>query len=299
MNLKALQQHLDQQLATIIPDITQRVTERNLIIQHYLGVSLEAAISQPEQPIPEDARYQALLSCLRQRIEQRMPLQYILGEAHFYGLAFQVTPAVLIPRPETELLVDHVLDYCRQHPTQRVLDLGTGSGCIAVALKKHRPDFTVTAVEQSPEALAVARANAERHETDIRFLQGSWFEPVAQEAFDVMVSNPPYIAPEEKAHLSPEVLHEPAAALFTPGAPEQVYIHLLEGARRHLSSNGVMFMELGQGQAATVLRKAVESGWHAQVYPDYAGIARVFQGSLVPGAVLSSPSGLQNQSAQA
>jgi len=203
---------------------------------------------------------QAELSILRdscKRRGNREPLQYILGKTGFYGMEFTVNPSVLIPRPETETLIDTVLQYCQSNDGEMIIhDFGTGSGCIAIALAKHLPGSTVCAVDISEKALEVARGNARNHQLDTRveFLCGSLLGPVVgMELFDAIVSNPPYIPATEIEELEIGVKkYEPRSAL--DGGPEglDVISKIIKQAPASLKNGGHLLIEVGAGQAETV-----------------------------------------------
>jgi len=203
-------------------------------------------------------QWRTLESWLRRRLAGE-PVQYITRRAAFRDLDLVVEPSVLVPRPETEVLVGAVLAVLREElwrwPRPRVLDLGTGSGAIALALASEWRDAVVTATDASERALAVARVNAERLELAPRvtFLEGHWFEPVGDERFEVVVSNPPYIAPEEAADLPPEVReHEPHAALFAGERGLADLREIVEEAPRHLVTGGLLALELAEARAFEV-----------------------------------------------
>ncbi len=182
------------------------------------------------------------------------PYQHILGEAEFYGRTFKVSKNVLIPRPETEELVEIAITEIKNSPlfsgrkNFRVLDIGTGSGIIPVTIKCKFPEAEVSAVDISQEALDVARHNAETHQTKIRFIQSDFLEETTNEVWDVIISNPPYIGKEEENEISDGVKKfEPLTALFSPvDDPLIFYRKIAETATRHLSDNGMIFLEINQ-----------------------------------------------------
>lgn len=182
---------------------------------------------------------------------RREPLQHILGTQEFHGLEFEVSPDVLVPRHDTETLVDSALS---QMPEARsVLDIGAGSGCVAVALAKHLPEATVTAIDISEKALVVARRNAERNSVVIEFLHGSLLDPVAGRCFDLIVSNPPYIPAAEIETLDPEVRDfDPRAALDGGADGMDLYRQLIPAALACLNPAGWLLVEVGVGQADRV-----------------------------------------------
>ncbi len=215
----------------------------------------------------------------------RRPLPYITGERWFYGRAFKINRAVLIPRPETELLVEAALALLADTPSPQVADIGTGSGCIAVSLACERPDAIASAVDLSPDALKTARKNVRRHgaEGRVSLLQGDLLAPLPPGLrCHAIVSNPPYVTESELAHLQPEVRdYEPPLALSgLPGAtgPDGDALHrrLLDEARAFLAPQGWVLLEVGQGQAERVADFARALGYNScDVLPDMAGIGRV------------------------
>lgn len=272
---------LDESLLPVCADPEQRIAERNLLIEHFLKLSPAARLATPDLLLSDPKGLDALYAALNRRVQDRVPLQYLLGETMFYGLPFTVSSAVLIPRPETELLVEAAISFALSHPVQSIVDLGTGSGCIAIALKTHLSHSEVLAVDVSPDALAVASANAEKNRVCVKFIQSDWFAALEDEApFDLIVSNPPYIAKEDAGTLSPEVLQEPHTALFPPKEPESEYHRLLTATWQQLSpQGGAFFFEMGLGQSRPLIAQATELGFTAvKALPDYAGIPRVLTG---------------------
>lgn len=214
------------------------------------------------------------------RRARREPLQHILGTQEFMGLEFEVVPAALIPRHDTEVLVEEAL---RRAPGARtVLDIGVGSGCITVILAKSLPAARVCGVEKSPEALVLARRNAERHGVLISFVEGSLFEPLADQRFDLIVSNPPYIPTADLDTLQPEVRDfEPRAAL--DGGPDGLdfYRLIVPAAPAHLTPGGWLLVEVGIGQAEAVLTMLEGAGFGERfTAKDPNGIERVVGGRL-------------------
>jgi release factor glutamine methyltransferase len=219
-----------------------------------------------------------LASLLQRRIAGE-PIAYLLGEREFYGLAFHVTPDVLIPRPETELLVELVAG--RLPPGGCVLDLGTGSGAIAVSIAFARPDAVVTAVDVCEAALVVARRNAARHGVDVRCLRSDWYASLDETRFDVIVANPPYIASED-SHLSQgDLRFEPIDALTDHADGLSALRIIVSGAAAHLSAEGWLLMEHGYDQASAVRALLSAQGFgDVQSWQDLAGIERATGGRL-------------------
>ena len=211
-----------------------------LVLQLKAGESLT--------PMQEE-RFRSLL-LLRAR---REPLHYLLGTRCFYGLDFAVDARALIPRQETEMLCELALRRMMEFRTPRVLDIGTGSGAIAVTLKKNRADALVTATDLSAEALSLARENAKRLGASIRFLRGDLLAPVAGETFDVIVSNPPYVESAACDTLQPEVRREPRLALDGGADGLDCYRRLAAETPAILREGGYLLLEVGDGQASAVI----------------------------------------------
>ncbi len=210
----------------------------------------------------------------------REPLQYILGEQPFFGRPFRVTPAVLIPRPETELLCELALERLRSQASPAVLDLCCGSGCIGVTLALERPDARVTAADISPEALAVARANADSLGARVTFARGDLFAAVEGQRFDLILSNPPYIPTADLAPeaLQAEVQREPRLALDGGADGLSLYRRIAAEAPAHLADGGLLLMELGIGEAEAVGELCREAGLtDVRVHPDLNGIPRMLE----------------------
>ncbi|TXF99689.1 peptide chain release factor N(5)-glutamine methyltransferase [Massilia arenae] len=249
--------------------------ENRILLCHALRLPRVALITQAERVLtPEEA---ALLAALVRRRLDGEPIAYIVGEREFFGLPFKVTPAVLIPRPDTELLVELALE--RLAPQQRVLDMGTGSGAIAVALAYTRPEADVTALDVSEEALAVARANAEANGARVRFLRSDWYEALGAECFDLIVSNPPYIVAGDRHLVEGDLRFEPIDALTDHADGLSDLRTIADGAAAHLESGGWLLLEHGYDQAGAV-RDLLKAGGYGEVqsWRDLAGIERVSGG---------------------
>ena len=219
------------------------------------GLARVELYARPDRPIPAETRA-ALDAAVARRVAGE-PLQYILGHADFYGLRLHVTPAVLVPRPETEELVEAVLAELATRSTRWVLDVGTGSGAIALAVKARQPDAEVFAADVSPAALAVARENAARHQLDVSFVKADALRPSFADAvppvFDLVVSNPPYVPDAERTTLQREVRYEPDLALFVPDADPLLFYRALAGhADRLLRPSGVLAVEAHTDHADAV-----------------------------------------------
>ena len=247
--------------------------EARLLLAEAAGVSVSSVIAFPEKEIPEETRRS--FSDFISRRKNGEPIAYIVGRKEFYGLDLAVNPAVLIPRPETELLVDLALE---RKPSS-VLDLGTGSGAVALAIKKHLPSAKVAAVEASAAALAVARRNAMKHGLEVEFHHGRWFEPLGGGRFDLIVGNPPYVA-EGDPYLK-DLAFEPRGALVAGREGLESLREIVTAAGAFMLPGAWLLLEHGIGQDKAV-RELIGAADLETVttWPDLAGIARVSGGRL-------------------
>ncbi|HQR52532.1 MAG TPA: peptide chain release factor N(5)-glutamine methyltransferase [Burkholderiales bacterium] len=213
---------------------------------------------------------------LVERRSRGEPYAYLVGRREFHGLDFRVTPAVLIPRPETEILVDAVLARIGPDQDARILDLGTGSGAIAITLARLRPRAEVSATDSSAAALGVARANALSLAARMRFVESDWYAGLGRERFDVIVSNPPYVAAGDPHLDRGDLRFEPRAALVGGADGLDCLRALVGGAARHLTPGGALFFEHGHDQAAACRELLEVAGFQSiSTIRDLAGIERV------------------------
>lgn len=228
----------------------------------------------PERHIdPEQTERFQRLMVRRQRGE---PVAHLLGSREFWSLNLKVDATTLIPRPDTELLVEQALARVAPTACSRLLDLGTGSGAIAIAMAKERPACKVTAVDLSGAALTVARENALRHRMTIEFLEGRWFEPLAGRRFDLILSNPPYIADQDPHLQQGDLRYEPRSALVSGRDGLDDIRHLVFEAPGYLLAGGWLLLEHGYDQAAAVMELLQRRGFQkVQGYSDLAGNPRV------------------------
>ena len=252
--------------------------EARLFLRAIRGVTAARIAAYPEDTLtPEQAERFADLLARRAAGE---PVAYLLGVREFYGRDFQVSPAVLIPRPETELIVDLVRERVPAGAALAILDLGTGSGALAVTLALELPSATVTAVDFSSAALGVARANAEALGARVRFVESDWFAALAVgERFEVIVSNPPYVADGDPHLAEGDVRFEPASALASGPAGLDDIVRIVAAAPAFLTPGGWLLLEHGYDQAAAV-RELLLAGGFAEVASarDLAGIERITLG---------------------
>lgn len=260
----------------------------DLLLGFVLGWTRERVLTHPERGLSDTDR--ARLRELVRRLARGEPLQYLTGEKEFFGRAFKVTPEVLIPRPETELLVEEALQLAGGSCSSgiRFADVGAGSGCIAVSLAGEIPASTGWAIDLSAAALRVARENAVRHGVArrIHFVQGDLLECFARSpAFDLILSNPPYVALAEYDSLLSVVRdHEPPGALFGGEAGLDVYRRMIPGVASRLVPGGYLLLELGAGQADPVGRLVEAEGLALQtIIDDLRGIPRCLVARKIPG----------------
>ena len=254
--------------------------EAQVLLGHVLGASRSWLSGHGEDKADQSAAAEFRNLVERRRIGE--PIAYLVGKREFYGLGFRVTPDVLIPRADTETLIDVALEKLAPGGSHNVLDLGTGSGCIAIAIAHERPAARVTAVDLSAAALDVARQNAATAGVTVEFVEGRWFEPLAQNRFDVIVSNPPYVAAGD-AHLQiGDLRFEPAMALISGKDGLNDIRVIVAGAAAHLRSGGWLLFEHGHDQAEVCRDLLLDAGFEEIVNcADIAGLSRVAGGRLL------------------
>jgi len=261
--------HLTQ--ASVTPDLDARI-----LLEHVLQVNHSFLIAHPEENMTDAQTQQYRL--LIHRAKHKEPIPYLTGEAAFYGLDFQVSPAVLIPRPETEQLVDHALSWAKMQERLQIVDVGTGSGCIAVSLAMNLSRASISAVDVSAEALVVARKNGSRYVPDrIRFYEGNLLEPILFQV-DLIVANLPYIASHEWTLVDDGVKwYEPAVALEGGSEGLDFIGEMLQQSTSRLRPGGAVFMEIGwqQGQAVEQLARLHFPAADVALIADYAGHDRI------------------------
>jgi release factor glutamine methyltransferase len=252
--------------------------DAELLLLHSLQISRVTLLTHPGREL--SAEQQALYRAGIRRRLQYQPIQYITGEQEFYGLLLDVTPAVLIPRPETEHLVEAVLARLSKDIALQIADIGTGSGAIAIALAIHLPQAEITALDLSPEALAVAAANVRKHSVAnrVHIIQSdllSAANKTSSQIFDAIISNPPYIPESDRATLHPQVRdHEPATALFAGPDGLDLYRRLIPQAHGALKPNGLLALEIGHGQREAIAA-LLESWQEVSFVDDLQQIPRV------------------------
>jgi release factor glutamine methyltransferase len=253
--------------------------EARLLLAEACGFSQASVLANDERELPEEIEARFAEMTARRRAGE--PVAYIVGRREFYSLSLSVGPPVLIPRPETELLVELALERLAPDARASVLDLGTGCGAIALAIKRHRPRARVVAVEASATALEYAKRNAAKLGLEIELRHGRWFEPVRGEHFDVIVSNPPYVALEDPHLGEGDVRFEPRHALVAGADGLDEIRAITNGAAAFLNAGGWLLLEHGQGQDQAVRTLLAAAGFdRVSTWPDLAGIARATGGKL-------------------
>lgn len=251
--------------------------ETRMLIEHVTGFTRVQLITKAEQALNAEQAQQ--LSSLVQARQEGQPIAYLLGEREFFGLNFKVSPAVLIPRPDTELLVELALELSPR--PAHILDLGTGSGAIAVTLAAQEAQFTVTAADISPAALAIAQDNAKRLAANnpVHFFQSDWLRSIPAQQFDTIVSNPPYIVKGDEHLQQGDLRFEPIDALTDHSDGLSAYRNIIQGTPHYLRNGGWLLMEHGYHQAEQVQALLQQAGFQAvRSWQDLAGIWRVTGG---------------------
>jgi len=268
-------------IRSVLSQTTARLDDVSYSARLDAEILLARAIDMPRSYLfahPEDAIDDAAIERLEKTVQQRLsgePMAYITGIKEFWSLELMVSPATLVPRPETEILVDRALREIPRDADWRILDLGTGSGAIALAIASDRQLCDVTAVEISAEALAVARQNARQlNISNVTFLEGSWTEPVSDQQFKVICSNPPYVAAGDEALA--KLTAEPRLALTSGDRGLDAIETLARDCTLIIANDGLLFLEHGATQRDHVAEILKSYGWTSiQCYDDYAGHPRV------------------------
>lgn len=272
-------------LAAVITAAREKLptSEARLLLGHVLQKPLAWLLAHDDEVLDE-ARLSAFKTLVTRRAAGE-PVAYLLGYREFFGREFLTTPATLIPRPETELLVERVIEKVGdgetaiKHKSRRILDLGTGTGCIAITLALECPDASVFAIDANEATLNVAQANAQRLNANVRFLHSDWFAAVGGEKFDLIVGNPPYIAAEDAHLLQGDLRFEPLAALASGANGLDAIRHIIATAPAYLNSAGELWLEHGYDQAEAVRELLDSAGFlHIEQHCDLAGIVRVSGG---------------------
>lgn len=274
---------LSEQLSTVVDNTMQRRLEVGLLLEAALGVSSTDRIAKADQHVTWQKDIAWLDHALHQRVVDRLPIQYVLGETVFMGLPLRVQPGVFIPRPETELLVEAALHWLEEYSDDdypvkgglTLVDCCCGSGAMALVLAYHHPHAHVIGIDRSEQALSTCQINSRALNVTVDWRQGDWFGPLQDQSVDLIVCNPPYIPKPDQSTLSPEVLNEPHLALFCPQDDViSFYTGLIQSALAHLKPKGAIMMELGQDQAEKLAKIPQIQTLSPQFIKDYQGIDR-------------------------
>ena len=254
--------------------------DAEVLLCHVLDISRAQLFANPEGLVDEDEA-EEFHALIRERSAHK-PLAHLTGYREFWSLLLEVSPDVLVPRPETELLVEKALENIPLNESLDVLDLGTGSGAIPVALSTERTRCKLTATDASTAALTIARKNAAEHaDTSIEFIAGSWFEPLGDRRFDLIISNPPYVATGQPELTDKELDHEPAQALYSGADGLDDIRILIKEAPPHMNPGGRLMLEHGFDQAEAISKLMQTAGFQAiKTHNDLAGHPRVTEGRL-------------------
>lgn len=249
-----------------------------ILFEKKAGISSKDLITDPERPLQENT-VDLLEKCLYE-LKEHKPIQYITGEAWFYNMKLKVSPAVLVPRPETEELTEYIIRSLKEKPVKQLLDIGTGSGCISIAVKKNVPGITVTAIDFSEDALAVAQENAVTQNTPVNFIKTDFLDESSWEklpVFDLVVSNPPYIPLNEKDLLDKNVTrYEPHLALFVENErPLVFYEKIALFGLKHVAPGGKIFLETHEHFAGAVANIFNNEHYHSEIMEDMHGKQRM------------------------
>ena len=274
--MKNITTHIQETLSTLYPPEEIRYIVR-LIFSHVCGLSYNQQILCKDKQISEKEKGEIL--AIVNRLKNMEPLQYILGETEFYSLTLKVNPSVLIPRPETEELVDMIIKHSKPFRKLKILDIGTGSGCIPIAIAKHIPDTSVTAIDISDSALQTAKENASLNNVEIRFIQAdilniSKASEIIPGNFDIIVSNPPYVTEKEKGAMCENVMaYEPHCALFVPNEdPIMFYKAIADFSLLKLATGGTIYFEINANYSIAVSEMLRKKGFaNIKIISDLSG----------------------------
>ena len=282
MTIGALYRHFLHELQHFLPQgEADQITK--MVFESEANITRSEIIKNPQTELNDQLKEKLLITLTA--LLNREPVQYILGEAWFYHLQFKVNSSVLIPRPETEELVEQVISFCNNKKGSTILDIGTGSGCIPIAIKKNIPGCSVTSIDVSTNALEVAKKNAAFHQADIAFIELDFLNTLLWNqlpSFDVIVSNPPYIPESEYAEMEEHVKkHEPSLALFVPDTdPLIFYNSIMEFGKTHLLPDGKIFMEIHEKKGEAIQQLFSANGYKVELIKDMFEKDRIVIASL-------------------
>lgn len=281
MLLKQYKSYFSKELKSVFPQ-TEVDSFFFLLIEEYLDLKRIDLILQPNIEISSDIK--ELLDKALERLKKEEPIQYILGKTEFYGLPFKVNENTLIPRPETEELVEWILEEINVNDKRNILDIGTGTGCIPISLKKNLPNSNISAIDVSEEALEIAKQNAKLNEVEISFINEDILKTKRLNGmFDIIVSNPPYVRELEKVEIKNNVLkNEPHLALFVKDDnPLLFYKKIADLAKSNLTKNGLLFFEINQYLGSETIDMLKSKGFtQIELQKDMFGNDRMIKASL-------------------
>lgn len=281
MILRNFKNKFTEELSSLYPN-SEIETFFFFLIEGYLGFERIDSIIKADFEIPTDKI--SLLNTALERLKKEEPIQYILGKTEFYGLPFKVNQNTLIPRPETEELVEWILSKINKNSEISILDIGTGTGCIPISLKKHLPLVSISAIDVSKEALEIAKENAELNAVAINFIQRDILKVTdLDKKYDVIVSNPPYVRDLEKAEIKNNVLqNEPHLALFiSDDNPLLFYDKIADLAKNHIKENGSLYFEINQYLGKETVAMLQEKGFkNIELKKDFSGNDRMIKTTL-------------------
>lgn len=280
----AIKEFRQQFIAALVPEYDAIEAERffYMLLEEYLSMTRFDLALNPDKSLAESER--VVFEKALEKLKSNVPIQYIIGNAHFYGLVFEVNPGVLIPRPETEELVDWIVRDFEFKASPKILDIGTGSGCIAISVAKNLPDASVSAIDISDQALETARFNAERNRVEVEFIHNDILtaDDLGRK-YDVIVSNPPYVRHLEKAGMKPNVLdHEPHLALFVANDDALIfYSKIADLALQNLNPHGNLYFEINQYLGRETVSMLEQKGFsQIELRQDLSGNDRMIKASV-------------------
>lgn len=273
--------HILSELKGLYPE-TEIKSFSYLIIEKLTGFSRTEIIVNKNTLFSDEQHH--VIETFIEKLKKNVPIQYILGETEFFGLTFNVNESVLIPRPETEELVEWIRSENNRSADLNILDIGTGSGCIAISLKHEFPNASVHAFDISEQALNTARSNVERNKLDVSFSQTDILNaPETEQRWDIIVSNPPYVTDQEKSSILPNVLeHEPHLALFVPdNDPLLFYLSIALFAKQHLKPQGKLYFEINRTFGVETVKLLTDLGFcNVELRKDISGNDRMVRAEI-------------------
>jgi len=273
MELKIIHRNFLQKLRTMYTDGEADAIAR-IVFEHFISITNKEIALNPGMQLSK--KNVADIDGALEKLMQHVPVQYITGFVNFCDLNFRITPAALIPRPETEELTQHILKAIPDNKPIQIIDIGTGSGCIPISIKHHKPEAMVTGIDKSKVALELAEQNARALGGDVRFLEIDFLNEanwIRLNRFNIIISNPPYVPVSDQSRMDPNVLkYEPHIALFVPeNRPLLFYEKIAEFSVDHLHSDGEIWLELYDVLSAEILHVFVERGFKGEIFKDVSG----------------------------